>query len=380
VSCKPADVDSRAMLADMHLARGDEAQAVAEFERIAQLSPTRASTFARLFALHQRAGRTDRAWLAGLALEELGAADMDQQLFVDQFRPEGPIRPSKSLDDALWDDALRAPGADDVVTEVLRAITGAAVAARVSELRDAKKLVTLDPDRRQSATSTVTAVRSFQWAAHVLGMEAPDLYVLDNVPGGIAAVQAATPSTALGPDVLRGLSASDLAFLAGRHLTYYRREHYALVCWPTLNELSALFLGAVKLAMPDLPVPDHLGEAIARARKLLKRHANDADKQALGAAVKRLDARGGRVDLAAWIKSVELTAQRAGLLLCGDLAVAMRRTKGETRAIADLTADQKRGDLLAFCASEKLARVREALKIDAKPSAHPPPMSEQQTG
>jgi tetratricopeptide (TPR) repeat protein len=380
VSCKPSDVDSRAMLADMHLARGDEAQAVAEFERIAQLSPTRASTYARLFALHQRASRTDRAWLAGLALEELGAADMDQQLFVDQYRPEGPIRPSKSLDDELWDDAIRAPGADDVVTEVLRAITGASVAARVAELRDAKKLVTLDPDRRQSATSTVTAVRSFQWAANVMGMEAPDLYVLDNVPGGIAAVQAASPSTALGPDVLRGLSASDLAFLAGRHLTYYRREHYSLVCWPTLNELSALFLGAVKLVMPELPVPVHLGESISRARKLLKRHASDGEKEALTSAVKRLDARDGRVDLAAWIKSVELTAQRAGLLLCGDLAVAMRRIKGETRAIADLTAEQKRGDLLAFCASEKFARVREALKIDAKPSAHPPPMSEQQAG
>ena len=377
VSCKPSDVDSRAMLADMHLARGDEAQAVAEFERIAQLSPTRASTYARLFALHQRADRIDRAWLAGLALEELGAADMDQQLIVDQYRPEGPIRPSKSLDDAIWDEALRAPGADDVVAEVLRSITGAAVAARVAELRDAKKLVSLDPDRKQSATSTVTAVRSFQWAANVMGIEAPDLYVLDNVPGGIAAVQAPSPSTALGPDVLRGLTAKDLAFLAGRHLTYYRREHYALVCWPTLNELSALFLGAVKLVMPELPVPGHLGEAIARVRKLLNRHASDAEKKALGVAVKRLDARDGRVDLASWIKSVELTAQRAGLLLCGDLAVAMKRIKGETRAIADLSPEQKRGDLLACCASEKFARAREALKVDARPSVQPPPMTEQ---
>jgi len=62
VSCKPADVDSRAMLADMHLARGDEAAAVAEFERIAVYAPTRVSTYARLFALHVRAGRTDRAY------------------------------------------------------------------------------------------------------------------------------------------------------------------------------------------------------------------------------------------------------------------------------------------------------------------------------
>ncbi|HEX8795364.1 MAG TPA: tetratricopeptide repeat protein [Polyangiaceae bacterium] len=376
VSCKPSDIDSRAMLADMHLARGDEAQAVAEFERVAQDAPLRASTYARLFALHQRAGRADRGWLAATALEELGAADVDQQLMADQFRPEGPVRPSRSLDDAGWDEVLRAPGSDDVVAEVLRAIVDAATAARIEELREARKLIALDPARLQSATSTVTAVRSFQWAAQVLGVDAPELYVLDEVPGGIAAVPAPHPSTALGPDVLRGLGAKDLAFLAGRHLTYYRREHYALVCYPTLPELSALFLGAVKLVMPELPVPGYLSDAVARRRKTLVKHADDAQKKSLRAAVERLDARGGRVDLAAWIKSVELSGQRAGLLLCGDLKVAMTRMRAEKRAIAELGLDQRRADLLSFCASDKLGRARGLLGVDA----NAPPASQRQVG
>lgn len=374
VRCKEGDVDSRAMLAEMHLARGDEPAAVAEFERIAQHAPTRVSAYQRLFSLHHRAGRNDRAWLAALALEQLEAADVDQQIFVDQYRPEGPVRPNRPLDDAAWDD-LRAPGADDVVSGVLRAIVEAAAAARVEDLLDSRKLLPLDPSRRQSTTSTVTAVRSFQWAAQVLGVQAPDLYVLDAVPGGIAAVQAAVPSTALGPDVLRGLSAKEVAFLAARHLTYYRREHYALVHYPTLEELSALFLGAVKIAMPEVPVPSQLDEAVARLRKRLARHASDGDRENLSAAVERLDARDGRVDLAAWIKSVELTAQRAGLLLCGDLAVAMDRVRDESRSIAELSAEQKRGDLLAFSVSGTLARAREALSVQA--AADTPPLSAQ---
>jgi tetratricopeptide (TPR) repeat protein len=380
VSCKPGDVDSRAMLADLHLARGDEGQAVVEFERIAQYAPMRASTYARLFALHQRAGRTDRAWLAGVASEELGAADMDQQLVVDQFRQDGPIRPSRSLDDVAWDELLRAPGADDVVADVLRAIVDAAVAARVEELRDSKKLVALDASRRQDAKSTVSAVRSFQWAAQVLSVEVPELYVMSNVPGGIAAVPVAVPSTALGPDVLRGLTARDLAFLAGRHLTYYRPEHYVLVHYPTIGELSALFLGAVKLILPELAVPSHLADAAARKRKLLARHVDKDAKKRLDDAVRRFDARDGRVDFDSWVKSVELTAQRAGLLLCGDLRVATARLRAETRNIAELTLDQKRGDLLAFCASEKLARARTMLSVDARSSVRPPPVSERQVG
>ncbi len=370
VQFKPESVDSRALLAEMHIAAGDQGLAVSEFERIAEYAPTRSSTYARLFALHRRAGRIDRAWLAGCALAELGNLDMDQQLFLDQYRLDGPIRPARSLDDAAWDEFLRAPGSDDVVTDVLRAIGAPAAATRVDELRQARMLIALDPAQRQSATATVSAVRSFHWAAQVLDVAAPDLYVLEDVPGGVAAVHALSPTTALGPDVLRGLSAKDLAFLAGRHLTYYRPEHYALICYPTLHDLSALFLGAVKVVLPELDAPAAMREAAVRISKLLSRNATEGEKRRLAAAVERLQARGGRVDLGAWIRSVELSAQRAGLLLCGDLAVSTARLRAEagTRAIADLTFDDKRGDLLAFCASEKLASARALLGADAHTS------------
>jgi tetratricopeptide (TPR) repeat protein len=370
VDFKPDNVDSRGLLAETHIAAGDEALAVAEFERIAEYAPTRSSTYARLFALHRRAGKVDRAWLAGSVLAELGNADMDQQLFLDQYRLDGPIRPTRSLDDAAWDELLRAPGSDEIVTGVLSAIGSTAAAVRVEELRQARLLLTLDPTRRQSAAATVSAVRSFYWAAQVLDVVPPDLYVMDNVPGGVAAVHARTPTTALGPDVLRGLATKDLAFLAGRHLTYYRPEHYALVCYPTLQDISALFLGAVKLILPELEAPAHIRDAVAHNCKVLAKQATEDEKHRLAAAVERLQARGGRADLAAWIRSVELSAQRAGLLLCGDLAVctARLRVEKETRAIADLTFEDKRRDLLAFCASEKLARARALLGVDAHPS------------
>jgi hypothetical protein len=302
---------------------------------------------------------------------ELAAADMDQQLFVDQYRLDGPIRPARSLDDSAWDDLLRAPGADDVVGDILRAIVGPAVAIRVEEMRQSRQLVTLEPGRRQSPSSTVSIVRSFYWAAQVLGVEAPDLYVMDDVPGGVAAVQAPSPATALGPDVLRGLQTKDLAFVAGRHLTYFRPDHYCLVFYPTLSDISALFLGAVTLILPNVTPPANLRDAVAHIGWLLGKQMNDDDRKRLQAAVGRLEARDGRVDLTAWIRSVELSAQRAGLLLCGDLAVGTARLRAEadTRSIAELTFEEKRGDLLAFVASEKLARARAMLGVDARANA-----------
>ena len=374
LSCKHADVDTRAMLAELYLAKGDDASAVAEFEMIAVHAPVRTSTYARLYGLHQRAGRRDRAWLAAQALEELGAADVDHQILLDQYRPDGQIRPTSALDDLAWDSWLRAPGADEVVTGILGAIVPAAVKMRVDELRAQKKIVALDPQRRQPPTSTASVVRSFVWASQVLGVTLPDLYVLDSVPGGIAAAQVATPSTALGPDVLLGHSAQELSFVVGRHLAYYRPEHYALVFFPTLNDVTALFLAAVKVALPEVPVPVAMSEAIARIRKQLVRHASPQEREWLASAVAALEARGGRVDLGAWVRSVELTACRAGLLLCGDLTVAARRLRSETRPIADLSAEDRRRDLLAFCASSELASLREKLGVTARPSTRPPAM------
>ncbi len=375
LECKPLDVDTRAMLAELYMAKGDEAAAISEFEMIAAHAPTRASTFARLFALHSKAGRRDRAWLAAQALVELGSTDMDHELAADQDRPDGQIRPRSALEDTAWDMWLRAPGADDVVTGILGAIVPAAVKMRVAELRDTKKLVTLDPAKKQAATSTASVVRSFVWASQVLGVTLPDLYVMDNIPGGVAAAQVETPSTAVGPDVLRDVTTQELAFVVGRHLAYYRPEHYALVFFPSLQELTTLFLAAVKVALPEVPVPIALGETVARMRKSLIKHATLQEREWLEFAVKALEERGGRVDLGSWVRSVELSAGRAGLLLCGDLAVALAWIKRESRAIAELTSEDRRRDLLAFSASAELAALREKLAVGATNSTHPPPPS-----
>ena len=40
----------------------------------------------------------------------------------------------------------------------------------------------------------------------------------------------------VGPQVLSGRSVQELAFLAGRHLTYYRPGHYPIVFFPTLAD------------------------------------------------------------------------------------------------------------------------------------------------
>src|SRR6185295_14840677 len=110
VDLRPDDAESRASLAELHAAKGDRKIAVRELEIATESAPFRAQTYRRLFDLHQRSQRPDRAWLVSTCLAELGAAEVQHDLVIEQFRPEGPIRPTTALDSAWWDELLAAPG------------------------------------------------------------------------------------------------------------------------------------------------------------------------------------------------------------------------------------------------------------------------------
>jgi golgin subfamily B member 1 len=368
VELRPEDAESRASLAELYAAKGDRTVAVSELEAVTRHAPLRAQTYRRLFELHHRAQRPDRQWLVATCLEELGASDVAHDLVIEQFRPDGPIRPTTALEDAWWDELLAAPGSDAIVRDILLIVGDVATSLRLEELASKKKLPALDATRKQEKASTASVVRTFVWAARALGIALPDLYLLDDVPNGIAAVPAEAPSTALGPQVRSGMTVQQLAFLAGRHLTYYRPGYSALVFFPTLADLSSLVLAAVRLVIPGISVPPP-PDADSRVPEALGDKLGAEEKEKLAAVVARLDERGGRLDLLAWIRSVELTAARAGLLLAGDLRVAMRLTKDEARAIGELSAEAKRGDLLAFTASEEYGLLRERLGIAIHPAA-----------
>ncbi len=362
VELRPEDAETRAALAELYAAKGERAAAVRELEIVTRHAPLRAQTYRRLFDLHQRAQRPDRGWLVATCLEELGTSDVAQDLVIEQFRPDGPIRPTTALDETWWNELLVADGADPIVDEILATVGEAAVALRLEELEAKKKLPPLDPSKKQDKASTVSAVRTFVWAARALSVPLPELYVLEQVPSGIAAVPAATPTTALGPSALSGRTVQQLAFLAGRHLTYYRPAHYPLVFFPTLAELSSLVLAAVRLVIPGISVPPP-ADRESRVSERLGARLSKGEKAKLEEIVGRLEERGGRLDLLAWIRGVELTATRVGLLLAGDLRIASRLMKEEERSIGDLGPDAKRGDLLSFCASEPYGELRERMGI-----------------
>jgi hypothetical protein len=326
----------------------------AELEAAAERDPFNPTTYRQMHARYLQDGNTDAAYLAAMSLEELKAADLNQQGLVDHFRSVSPVRARASLDAAAW-ELLWAPGYDDVLAAIFVAVGRAAIEVRLEDLYEQRRASPPDRERRLGEASTASIVRGFQWAARFLGMTCPDLYVIEET-SGCTVLPAITPSTALGPDVLSGQSAKDLAFLAGYHLARYRPEYRVLSFYPTREDLTMLLFAAAQLGMPAGP-PGAAG-SVGSLRTRLARQMIERERVALAAAVSRLDARGGQATIGAWMRSLELTAVRVGLLLCGDLATASALVASPLCVAQEPPLDARRGDAVAFCASPGHAELR----------------------
>jgi hypothetical protein len=250
-----------------------------------------------------------------------------------------------------------------VIAQILAAIETAAIAAKIDELHEiGRPPPVLDRTQRLSETSTASVVRSCQWAARCVGVRCPDLYPMDDFPG-LGALVAFVPSTAVGPHARSGLTAKELAFIAGRHLTLYRAEYRLLLYYPTREEMTLLLQASARLAKAGSTRTEP--GAVAGLRKRLALYLREGDRRHLHDSVRSLEDRGGQVRVGAWMRSAELTAARAGLLLCGDLSTATSRIRLEPAAVADISPEERRVDLVAFCASPAHAELRRRFAVQA---------------
>jgi tetratricopeptide (TPR) repeat protein len=362
---KPDDLGGHLVAADLARATNQLDRALGHLQAAAALDPTRVETFHALFELYQRTRRPDQAYCAASVATHLHAAEPRERFVYEEHRPEGLPKLDRPLRDEAW-DLLEVPDRDRNVEAIFAAVAPAAIAARVARLEAEGRLPVLDPATRQDPhTSTVSIVRSFAWASHLLGVPAPPLYLREDAPIALAALAGGTPAVIAGGGVLRGRSLPELAFLAGRQLAYFAGEHRLLLYYPSMDDLAACFLAAIAIASPNAPAPARLEAEVGALRARLEASLADHQLDRLVQAVTDLEQAGGRADLSRWAAAVERCATRAGFAVCGDLDVAAAILRAEPRAVLDPEA--KVDDLLGYAVSDAYHDLRVALGIGIEP-------------
>ncbi|EYF07360.1 hypothetical protein [Chondromyces apiculatus] len=365
LEARPDDMPTLLTAVDIARSAGRLDRAAAHLASAVVLEPADASLYHQLFELYQKLRRPDQAWAAASVTTDLGETEARERFVFEEHRPDGIPRFSRTLRATSWEHLFPADR-ERAVDAVLSAITDAAIEARLAQRTQSGTLPQLDPRTRQDPQqSTVSVVRSFAWASHLLGISAPAVYLREDAQLNLAAVIADHPAVIAGAGVLRGRSMPDLAFLIGSHLTYHVGAHRLLLSYPTIDELAGCFLAAVSLVRPTVPIPPALEEAARTLATELDTRVQGAERDRLQAAVLAFEEAGARADLAHWAGAVERCAARTGYLLSGDLAVAVRLIRAESTGL--LAPEETIGDLYAFTVSDAFHALRTELGIAIQP-------------
>ena len=197
--------------------------------------------------------------------------------------------------------------------------------AQSTALKSKGQLPEFAPESRiDPAGSTIAAVRAFGWAAQTLGMDLPALYAAPEANLIVQMVPTVPPTCVLGKGVLSGHSTDELAFIAGQHLAFYRKERFIRLLLPDIMELEDVFLATLLIGNRALPLNSQVKKRVEPIAAAIEPLLEAAEIDRLRGAYQRFVEHGGRTNLQRWANAAEFTAARAGLTLCNELAVAER--------------------------------------------------------
>lgn len=332
----------------------------AEVQRRLMHDPRDVESLRALVRHSAKKGDLDRQWCATHVLTFLGQANEEEAAFFRTHGTNGLIRPTAALTRDGWRRLLFHPEQEVLPGDILAIIAPAVLLGRVSAMRRDKLLPKLDETQRhEPAKSTLQGIRSFAWAASILGMKPPSLYAYPSLQTTAEMIPGLPPVSRLGKLALSGRSAPELAFLAGRHLACYREELFVRTLLPSIADLEDVLLAALSIGNPGLPLSVQIKKRVEPIAKAIEPILEPAAVDTLRGYFLRFVEEGGRTNLQRWANAVDRTAARTGLLVSNDLHAAHEMLAIESPAFAEEWMD----DLLSFVVSDRYAKIRKQIGI-----------------
>jgi tetratricopeptide (TPR) repeat protein len=377
-SIDPDDVARHEQLAELYLEVGESRrqEAIEELQFLVQEDPDRVELYRALSNLYREESELDKAFCLAQALVFLKAASPEEVEIYRRLRPQQLVVSKRRLTEELWQKAILHGREDRHVNAIFASLVGP-IAGGVAQPPSAFHLDA--KSRIDIAREPQPIARMVKYTAGVLGVELdPQLYLVNGGEGGIRVANTAergklAPALLVGAGEVDRMEERELAFELGKRLAYLRPDRYVSYAMTTLATLESAFSGA--LAAAGVRSADEVGpEAVRMADQLaqsvpeqvLIQVAVIARQMKAAKAPKAASGANGEVRngaIASWRNTTDLTANRAGLILCNDLEVAARRVAVESGGFSTLPAKDRLRDLLAYSVSEGYFAVRRHLGL-----------------
>ena len=357
----PDDRERNERLADMYAS--DPAQylekAVTSQRMILHRNPHKPEAYKLLRRLYTEAKKADSAWCLCQALYCMNMAEPDEERFFRRMRSETPVAAQDRVSEEDWVLRVRHVDADPLVTAIFALIEPAILATR------SQSLESLGYDPRYAIDLSLHPYpmsQTLYYAAGVLGMTPPITFQNPNDPGGLTFLHAQTPGIVLGRAALvADVPPQAAAYLAARHLAYFRPGFYVRHLVPTGTGLKAWLFAAIKLIAPQFPVSAELEGHVKENLEALGTAFKGPTREHLASVVTKLLSGGGSLDLKKWVQAVDLSADRAGFLVAHDMEIALELIKASDDGSTTMPSRERAKELVLFGVSEEYFEIRRRL-------------------
>jgi len=359
----PDNAERNELLASMYAS--DPAQylekAVAAQGPILKRNPYKPDPYKLLRKLYTEAKRADAAWCLCQALARMNFAEPDEERFYKRMRSDNAAAAVDRLTADDWGKHLMHHDADPLLTAIFAVIEPAVLRKNGQPLEALgyQLAYKIDLGRHPYPMS-----QTLNYACGVLGMDAPLTFQNPDDPGGVQFLHAHTPAIVLGAAALAAeIPTQAAAFIAARHLTYYRPGLYLRHLVATGTGLRAWLFAAIKLIVPQFPVSKELEGPVGGNLALIDPLIIGPARDQLASVVTKL-LQAGAIDLKKWVAAVDLTADRAGFVVANDLELAEEMIKAADEASAALPQKERIKELVLFSVSEEYFAIRRRLGIN----------------
>lgn len=349
----PSDAGLQAALADLDSGAPDRFFERAEVLRSHwRRDPNAAGPGVELMRAAEQAARADACFMTASALVARGLATPEAEEMYQRYRPRFLLRAHQLLDTETLDKLRHPDDAADI--GYLFELMARAVAAEMPLSLDDLEIDASSRIAEERLPDAFVRVRAY--VAHMLGVPVPPVFLRSDFGRQIHVGAVDPPILLAGDDALAAPERSELGFRLGRAMTYLYPGRALGGSRPS-RFLKAAVLAAWKMATPDAAIDDPTGQLArieARLAALPPEHRNH-----ICATVADITARHRALNLSRWSRGLARSADRVGLLLCGDLPAAIRFA-------ADVSGSAGAADLVDFAiGSAHLAlRARLGLSID----------------
>ncbi len=361
VKADPNDTAALQALAELSAHAGGHGQdAIDAQRRLLALGTAPQRAVSAMIGLHAEAKDYDQTYTAAQVLAFLlDGASAEEGQVVTRLRRFAREAASGSLDAARWEQLLheRAQGPLPAILTLLVREAAEIFVQQPKELGLQPKKDELDV-----AGSMLFFVNMYKYVARTLGLPSPRLFRPGEPGARLQLLPLAPPALVAGEELFQERPKKELWFTIGKAMAFLRPELTLARLMPH-DQLDAVFQAAASLGTSRFVVTadQHLVEKLKRRlEKVLPDQARTQKLKLLARAYCDVQHPG---DVRAYMDAAELTSNRVGALLAGDLDVVRRMVVAEKAAVSKLKDETRLRDLVLFCTSEAYGALRRDLGL-----------------